>query len=537
MEFPLAMRELRRIGKSQRVYAWRTLLAICVIAVLIFQGYVYGRDVLSGEAAAERIGKLLAQTAGFFQFIIVFLMVPVLTAPLLSNEKRDGTLGLLLLADLRGGDIVLSKFATVYGEAFYLLLGTLPLVAFSSYFGGVVLSDMALQLLFLLLYAATVTFLGLLCSLMTRHPGNALFVTFLALFSWQALLFVTNIFLNYKFGYEPYLGAPFLFDWVHEINAPNLFWLPDVVVTSSLGIIFAIATIMLIPGAVYWSRRAPLLGPERPYGLSHRRLFRQSPAAPLIASHAAGFASTLHSPSIRLFTAFGLGVLALFPGIGSALIVMLICYDVASSMNYAWRSGALDDLLVTPMGGTVLARDIFFFHLRRAQLYWLGILVTTALIFVLFVNVEVIANRDVIRFSEFMAETHYLPLSGILFFLTTGFALIVVGQIYACISIACLVSALGFSARRQASIAFTAIAFLYFMSLFLATWGKIFLMKQEFFASHPWLPIVMFTSANIAIFIGAGAYAHNRFVKILGVSASARPGDFAQRANPVRRHA
>ena len=51
------------------------------------------------------------------------------TADCLSEEKREGTLGLLFLTDLKGYDVVLGKLAATSVSAFYGLLAALPVLA------------------------------------------------------------------------------------------------------------------------------------------------------------------------------------------------------------------------------------------------------------------------------------------------------------------------------------------------------------------------------------------------------------------------
>ena len=60
-----------------------------------------------------------------------------LTADCLSEEKRDGTLGLLFLTDLRGYDVVLGKLIATSVHAVYGLLAIFPVLALPLLMGGV----------------------------------------------------------------------------------------------------------------------------------------------------------------------------------------------------------------------------------------------------------------------------------------------------------------------------------------------------------------------------------------------------------------
>ena len=59
------------------------------------------------------------------------------TSDCLSREKREGTLGLLFLTDLKGYDVVLGKLAATSLGAFYGMLAVLPVLAIPLLTGGV----------------------------------------------------------------------------------------------------------------------------------------------------------------------------------------------------------------------------------------------------------------------------------------------------------------------------------------------------------------------------------------------------------------
>src|SRR5207249_7362657 len=59
------------------------------------------------------------------------------TADCLSSEKREGTLGLLFLTDLRGYDVVFGKLAATSLSGFFGLLALVPVLALPMMMGGV----------------------------------------------------------------------------------------------------------------------------------------------------------------------------------------------------------------------------------------------------------------------------------------------------------------------------------------------------------------------------------------------------------------
>ena len=71
------------------------------------------------------------------------------TADCLSEEKRQGTLGLLFLTDLKGYDVVLGKIVATSLNGFYGLLSIFPVLALPLLMGGVTSSEFWRMLLVL----------------------------------------------------------------------------------------------------------------------------------------------------------------------------------------------------------------------------------------------------------------------------------------------------------------------------------------------------------------------------------------------------
>jgi nitrate reductase NapE component len=100
-----------------------TVVVLFGLAAFFNGGGNAGTGVL---AVIEWPVYLLAWSAGLF-----------LTADCLSDEKREGTLGLLFLTDLRGYDVVLGKLCARGMRPLYGLLAVLPVMAVSLLLGGV----------------------------------------------------------------------------------------------------------------------------------------------------------------------------------------------------------------------------------------------------------------------------------------------------------------------------------------------------------------------------------------------------------------
>ncbi len=109
------------------------------------------------------------------------------TSDCLSEEKREGTMGLLFLTDLRGYDVVLGKLLATSLRSFYALLAVFPIVGITLMLGGVTGAHFwktALALVNALFFSLAV---GLVVSAISRESQKALAATVLAL-----LLFVAG---------------------------------------------------------------------------------------------------------------------------------------------------------------------------------------------------------------------------------------------------------------------------------------------------------------------------------------------------------
>ena len=128
--FPIVERELRVAARRQETY-W-TRLAIAIVAMLIAAGiFVLTIGLPSGQTGRYIFGVL----AGL-QLLYCLVYGRRATADSISHEKREGTLGLLFLTDLKGHDIVLGKLAATSLRGFYGLLAVFPVLAVPLLLGG-----------------------------------------------------------------------------------------------------------------------------------------------------------------------------------------------------------------------------------------------------------------------------------------------------------------------------------------------------------------------------------------------------------------
>lgn len=130
---PIVERELRMAARGKATYRWRATLVAVGLAVI---GLVTWALTAQGMPQAGQ-GQTLFYTLLWVSAGYAFLASAAVTADSVSREKREGTLGLLFLTDLRGRDIILGKLAANSLNTVYGLIGLLPLLAIPILMGGV----------------------------------------------------------------------------------------------------------------------------------------------------------------------------------------------------------------------------------------------------------------------------------------------------------------------------------------------------------------------------------------------------------------
>jgi ABC-type transport system involved in multi-copper enzyme maturation permease subunit len=128
---PIVARELRVASRRRGTYGWRFGAAaggILISAVAL----VSTRDLVPAKT-----GVALFSTLSWLSFLFCLFAGALQTAVCVSEEKREGTLGLLFLTDLKGYDVVLGKLAANSLNSIYGLLAIVPLLALPLFIGGV----------------------------------------------------------------------------------------------------------------------------------------------------------------------------------------------------------------------------------------------------------------------------------------------------------------------------------------------------------------------------------------------------------------
>src|SRR5689334_15434691 len=139
---PVAAREVREASRQTRTYMWRAATAAVALAIMAFISWASRYSTSQGKdmfVAVSTIAYIYCLVAGV-----------VRTADTIAEEKRNNTLGLLFLTDLKGWDIILGKLLSSSVTCLFGLLALIPMLAIPMMMGGVQMIEFVRVILSLL---------------------------------------------------------------------------------------------------------------------------------------------------------------------------------------------------------------------------------------------------------------------------------------------------------------------------------------------------------------------------------------------------
>jgi len=194
---PIVERELR-VAARRRSAFWTRLIAAGV-AIGIGAWTVWFGGAWSSPA---NLGGPLFTGLSLLAFAFCWLAGPIFTADLVSEERREGTLGLLFLTDLAASDVALGKLATASVTAIFSLLAVVPVLALPILLGGLALDELGRVVLVLLNTLFLSLALGLMVSVASRHARSAMAVTFFVLLVLTCAPVMLELFLVDGLGWN-----------------------------------------------------------------------------------------------------------------------------------------------------------------------------------------------------------------------------------------------------------------------------------------------------------------------------------------------
>jgi hypothetical protein len=381
---PIVTRELRIRARWKSTYWWRCGAALAASAIAVTMMLV-GLVVGPGKA-----GQPMFVALSWVAFVSCLIEGVRNTADCLSEEKREGTLGLLFLTDLKGYDVVMGKFAATSVGAFFAFLATLPLLGWSLLLGGVTAGEfwrMCLALTSTLFFSLTA---GLFVSALSRQDRQAWFgsIALVGFFTLALPLagYLVSPLAPVKIAPSPWTLFSHAFDTGY-VTDPGAYWTAAILV-NLLGWLWLVLASVMLPRA--WQEKALRTGLTRRFlGSAGARFSVRDPVtrARLLTINPLFWLAARAGQHGRLLwlvvvpaSATAMIVAGVFldqPGVllGAwgcslglkAIVVLWVAWEACHSFGTLRQSGTLELLLVAPLrvaqvvqGEELALRRLFF---------------------------------------------------------------------------------------------------------------------------------------------------------------------------------
>jgi ABC-2 type transport system permease protein len=158
------------LGKELRALFYSPIAYIIIAVFLVLMGYSFTLTLFLNKFAT--LIHIFFQSAG-----LLFLLIPIITMRLFAEERKAGTLELLLTAPVRESQVVLAKYVASMAVvlAMITLTGTYAVVL--AIFGSPDLGPIYSGYIGLALLSSTLVSLGLIVSALTSNQVVAAIVT------------------------------------------------------------------------------------------------------------------------------------------------------------------------------------------------------------------------------------------------------------------------------------------------------------------------------------------------------------------------
>ncbi|HEU5069059.1 MAG TPA: hypothetical protein VFV96_01450 [Verrucomicrobiae bacterium] len=209
---PIVERELR---EGARRNANRYIRLVVAAVAMLISGVVLPFMMFLSRGASQ--GSAFFSIMTGYAFTLCLLAGVFVTADCISEEKREGTLGLLFLTDLQGYDVVLGKLASQFIHLGYGLLAIIPAAALPLLLGGVTGGELwriSLALLNLLFFSLAT---GLLASTLSHQAGRAMLLAGTILGFLCVVLPMAQRVVNQ-------IGGTAVTAWLHGFSPADAYW-------------------------------------------------------------------------------------------------------------------------------------------------------------------------------------------------------------------------------------------------------------------------------------------------------------------------
>ena len=189
---------LASFSREFRAYFFSPLAYIVAALVLLINGVVFWLIVSYLNNPRAAIGAPLQLFFGqtFFFWLVIVFVSAVLTMRLLSEERRSGTIEVLMTAPVTEEQVVVGKYLAALGFYVFLWLPTLAYPALLAYYSEVDWGPVATGYIGVLGIGSLFLAAGVLASALSRSQLVAAVLTFAILVFLVIVGFLQNLFTD-----------------------------------------------------------------------------------------------------------------------------------------------------------------------------------------------------------------------------------------------------------------------------------------------------------------------------------------------------
>jgi len=180
---PIIEKDLKTKMRGWRTPVLLSLYLLLLAAVLCI--FFIANDQLYNRYGYSEFNPRIAVNAynviALFQFGLLMLIVPALTATAISGERERQTLDLMLCSDISVWSVILGKLVVSIAHIMFLVIASLPVLGMVFLFGGITFGEILLLFLFYLITALMVASLGIFMSALFRKNVTAIVTTYICL--------------------------------------------------------------------------------------------------------------------------------------------------------------------------------------------------------------------------------------------------------------------------------------------------------------------------------------------------------------------
>lgn len=171
-----------------KMRGWRTpvllSLYLLFLAAVLFLFFVTNNQMFNQYGYSNfnpRIAVNAYNVIAVFQFALLMLIVPALTATAISGERERQTLDLMLCSDISTWSVIMGKLVVSISHIMFLVVASLPVLGMVFLFGGITFGEIMLLFLFYVITALMVASLGIFLSTIFRKNVTAIITSYICL--------------------------------------------------------------------------------------------------------------------------------------------------------------------------------------------------------------------------------------------------------------------------------------------------------------------------------------------------------------------